>query len=43
MLQNARVTAFNISELLSLNQKGGGEVGWGKINPLPPRLGLNVF
>ena len=33
MLQNARVTAFTVSELLSENQQ------WGKVPP--PRLGLN--
>ena len=36
-IQNARVTAFTISELLRENQQGGG----GKITPLPPRLGLS--
>ena len=35
MLQNARVTAFNMSELLTENQRGG------KITP--PRLGLIVL
>ena len=41
MLQNARVAAFTVSELLRENQKGGG----GKINPLHPasRLGLSFF
>ena len=34
-LQNARVTAFTVSELLRESRKGGG----GKITP-PPRLGL---
>ena len=28
MLQNARVTAFTVSELLSENQKGGGAGGY---------------
>ena len=37
-MQNARVTAFTISELLRENQQGGGG---GKITPLPPRLGLS--
>ena len=37
-IQNARVTAFTISELLRENQQGGGG---GKITPLPPRLGLS--
>ena len=37
MLQNSRVAAFTISELLRENQQGGG----GKIAPYPPpRLGL---
>ena len=37
ILQNARVTAFTVSELLRESQKGGG----GKITPpAPPRLGL---
>ena len=31
MLQNVRVTAFTISELLRENQQGGG----GKITPYP--------
>ena len=35
MLQNARVTAFTVSELLRENQHGG------KITP-PPRLGLKL-
>ena len=34
MLQNSRVTAFTVSELLRDNQLGG------KITPTPPRLGL---
>ena len=38
MLQNARVTAFNVSELLKENQQGGGS----KIPPPPPRLGLKA-
>ena len=33
MLQNARVTAFTVSELLRENQQGGGRV---KLSPLPP-------
>ena len=36
MLQNSRVTAFTVFELLRENQLGGGGV------ILPPRLGLNV-
>ena len=37
MLQNARVAAFTVSELLRENQQGG------KINPSPPaRLGLKI-
>ena len=36
MLQNARVTAFTVFELLRENQLGD------KITPLPPRLGLRV-
>ena len=35
MLQNAKVTAFTVSELLRENQQRGG-----KIPPSPPRLGL---
>ena len=40
MLQNARVTAFNVFELLREDQQGGG--GGGKITTSPPttRLGL---
>ena len=34
MLQNSRVTAFTVSELLRENQLGG------KITPTPPKLGL---
>ena len=34
MLQNARVTAFTVSELLKENQQGV------KLPPPPPRLGL---
>ena len=38
MLQNARVTAFTVTELLRENQQGGGGV---KLPyPHPPRLGL---
>ena len=39
MLQNARVVAFTVSELLRENQEGGGA----KITlpPHPPRLGLS--
>ena len=41
MLQNARVAAFTVSELLRENQKGGG----GRITPIHPasRLGLSFF
>ena len=38
MLQNARVTAFTVSELLRENQQGGKEGGGGG----EPRLGLNL-
>ena len=34
MLQNARVTAFTVSELLRKNQQGGGSSG--RITPHPP-------
>ena len=37
MLQNARVTAFTISDLLRENQRGG------KITPHTLRLGLTLF
>ena len=42
MLQNARVTAFTVSELLREKQHGWGGGGGGKIPPPPhpPRLGL---
>ena len=44
MLQNARVTAFTVFELLRENQQGGWEGGWGKgggkITLPPSRLGL---
>ena len=36
MLQNVRVTAFTVSELLRESQKAGGGV---KLPPPPPRLG----
>ena len=40
MLQNAKVTAFTVFELLRVNQQGMG----GKITPPPPpRLGLGNF
>ena len=41
MLQNARVTAFNVFELLREDQQGGGG-GGSKITTSPPttRLGL---
>ena len=41
MLQNSRVTAFFVSELLRENQQGREEGGGGgKITPSQPRLGL---
>ena len=40
MLQNAKVTAFTVSELLRENQHGGG--GGGKIT-FPPGFELKVF
>ena len=42
MLQNARVTAFTVSELLKENQQGGGSV---KLPPPPrsSRLGLKMM
>ena len=45
MLQNARVTAFTVSELLRENQQGwGGGGGEGEVTPHThtqiPRLGL---
>ena len=39
MVQNARVTAFTIFELLQENQQGGG--GGGKITPLHPLEGMH--
>ena len=39
MLQNSRVTAFTIFELLRENQMGGGGGGV-KLPKPPPRLGL---
>ena len=38
MLQNARVIAFTVSELLRENQQGGGD----KIKNSTPKLGLRV-
>ena len=50
ILQNIRVTAFTVSELLRENQQGGGEgeVGGGgggraEVTHPPPRLGLKVL
>ena len=42
MLQNARVAAFNLSELFRENQQVGAGEGVDEITttPLPPRLGL---
>ena len=40
MWQNARVTAFTVSELLRENQQGGGR---GKITPPTPRLDLSYY
>ena len=39
ILQNIRVTAFTVSELLRENQQGEG----GKVTHPPPRLGLKVL
>ena len=42
MVQNARVTAFTIFELLQENQQaGGGGGGGGKITPLYPLEGVH--
>ena len=42
MVQNARVTAFTIFELLKENQQaGGGGRGGGKITPLYPLEGMH--
>ena len=42
MVQNARVTAFTIFELLQENQQaGGGGRGGGKITPLYPVEGMH--
>ena len=45
MLQNVRVIAFTVSELLSENQQrmGGGEGGGGELPPPPPRLRLKYY
>ena len=37
MLQNARATAFTVSELLKKNQQAGGGRAGGKITPFPFR------
>ena len=39
MLQNARVIAFTVSELLRENKQGG----WGKITPSTTRLRLKML
>ena len=39
MLQNARVTAFTVSELLREREQGGGW-RWGGVKLPPARLGL---
>ena len=41
MMENARVTALTVSELLRKNQQGEG--GGVKLSPRPPRLGLRKF
>ena len=41
MLQNVRVLALTVSELLRENQQGGGGRG-GKINPPPPPTKIRV-
>ena len=41
IFQNARYTAFTVSELLREKQQGRGGVE-GKITPSPPRLGLKI-
>ena len=47
MLQNSRVTAFTVSELLRENQQDGGRGGGVKLplppQPPPPRLGLKAL
>ena len=49
MLQNSRVIAFTVSELLRENQQDGGRGGWGGVKlslpppPPPPRLGLKAL
>ena len=44
MLQNVRVLALTVSELLRENQQGGGG-GAVKLTPIPhpPRSGLNII
>ena len=37
-MQNARVTAFTVSELLRENQQGMEEEGGGKITPSPTQV-----
>ena len=42
MLQNARVTAFPVHELIWENQQGWvGREGWGKITPSPTQIRVN--
>ena len=47
MLQNSRVIAFTVSELLRENQQDGGRGGGVKLSlpppPPPPRLGLKAL
>ena len=42
MQENARVTAFTVSELLRENQRGWGE-GAGKLPPTQIRVNMGIF
>ena len=42
MLQNTRVKAFTVSELLREKPRGLGDGGVVQLPPPPPRLGLTI-
>ena len=47
MLQNVKVVAFTVSELLKENQqeraRGGGEGGWVKLSPIQIRVTMHIL
>ena len=43
MLQNARVTAFTVSDLLRENQKGGGGLNYHPYRPTQIKVNAIIF